>query len=1134
MIRLLTVLSLMLATWVLVPVDAVLSQDIATQDRAERLVDDGRYQEAIALLNTIITPASKDARPLLIRAVAHEGRRDFSAAARDYQRVLELNPAHVEARNGLRRTQQQTAARNRGNLESMRRLVAANPTNVSYRIRYADALFSARLFRQAAEQYGEYLRRTQGTPDVVQSFLISIANYEGDNALGERTASKYVKIYTNNDDLYMRLGYFRLWQGKYKPAKEACEQALLLNPNNKEAEKCSDYSDQPGLAGTQSQYPIDVLTRELRAKPRQDGKRFELIDLLIDDGRYFEARQNLDYLRPRYSGSPEWSKRSILVENRLQTEPVRNRPSTFIVDRLIRAVQNDPNNADVRFRLIEQLNKYKRFQEAFDNLVILEKEYGQTDRWLALFIQTDNGFVASGGKSPVYPIDRLTYRLRFQPDDMLTRYQLVDELAVAKRFSEALDVLIDPQYADPTEEGYRGRLVAIKAARLDYARRRIVELEDILVNDPNDTEALNEIIDQYQIVERTDDAILAYVRLIELEPENFDLRARYVDALRLNGYREEAVEQAGFLVDRVPDKVEYQRLFVLSELANNHLSDRGENLLASLIAGPAREDSELILDAADYRLLQTDIEAASSLVDLAEEVGDTRFAGKIQTLRHLIAREKMRLAEEAQIAVLNDARRYTAAKRYENAIAAYDRYFELRGRRTRTELKELAQVYTAAAKYSDALAILEALQQQQYAYDVGKEIARTRILRKDYSGALATLEDLQVRNPRDYEVRFMQADALRALGLYAEAENIYNEAQILAEDSEMIEETRVAIDADVRASLLESGEWLGYDFAGIVVPTADAVRSIGGGTRYDRWAQGMQTQVTLPINVVMTAGVNSHFISGTRRLVPGSELVRGRVNQIFTGGYLDLTPPVPSDRASYSNRISGEIGLYDYEGARTVAYGGVRYWRQELGKYQGSVGIHTGEGSIELWSPGGGQFNLKLTQFDVKGASATILPDSVLRVQGSLALNVVRDNFGNSASNSDTNFGSSLQLEAGYRIVDYTYLGLTYYSIDYRTTVDTYFSPRNYETYDMFLEYERELRTKWYLRVRGAMGIVARSAGFISRRIEADLIKRLGSNFSLTARTTLSQSTRTLGSGASSFIDRYNTFTFSAALYWTL
>ncbi|MFT5142711.1 MAG: hypothetical protein ACI84D_001327, partial [Thalassolituus oleivorans] len=96
------------------------------------------------------------------------------------------------------------------------------------------------------------------------------------------------------------------------------------------------------------------------------------------------------------------------------------------------------------------------------------------------------------------------------------------------------------------------------------------------------------------------------------------------------------------------------------------------------------------------------------------------------------------------------------------------------------------------------------------------------------------------------------------------------------------------------------------------------------------------------------------------------------------------------------------------------------------------------------------------------------------------------------------------------------------------------FSPRNYSSYDIFLEYEKNLPFKSYLRLRGAMGVVARSSGFVSRRIEMDWIKRLADHWSFNMTGSLGQSTRSLGSGATSFIDRYNTFTLSAALYWTL
>jgi hypothetical protein len=238
--------------------------------------------------------------------------------------------------------------------------------------------------------------------------------------------------------------------------------------------------------------------------------------------------------------------------------------------------------------------------------------------------------------------------------------------------------------------------------------------------------------------------------------------------------------------------------------------------------------------------------------------------------------------------------------------------------------------------------------------------------------------------------------------------------------------------------------------------------------------------------------------------------------------------------AAYTNRLSGEVGLYDYEGGRTVGYGGIRYWRQEPGQYRGSVGLRLGEGAIDLWSPAGGEYNLKLSQLHIEGWVPSVMPDSTLRLHGSVAFNVIRDNFGAIGTTNDTNYGTNILLEASYRVVPKTWFGMTYYGIDYRTTTDLYFSPRNYSSYDIFLEYESMMPFESYLRIRGAMGIVARSSGFVGRRLELDWIKRLRTALTLNVVGTLGQSTRSLGSGATSFIDRYSTATLSAALYWTL
>ena len=1121
------------------------AQDLVAQERAEDLIEEARYSEAIVILNEIITAESTDTRPLLLRATAHEGRRDFLSAARDYERIVRINPGSEEALDGLRRVRtaqggvQQpgsVSATGSANLKSLGRLVSLNPDNLAYRIRYADALYDSRNFQESARQYAEYLDRTQGTPDVVQRYLISIAAYPGDNDLGESVAERYTRIYSTNDDLWMRLGYFRIWQGDYRTAQEACEQALKLNPNNQEARDCLGTARDPNAVETVSQYPIDVLYRELEQEPTHDAKRYRLVDMLIEAGRYFEAKQQLDIMASRQRNAPEWSQRYTLAENRMQTVAQQQpRANEFIVDRLMRQVEANPNNAEKRFELIRQFMKYERYFEAYDNLVELQEQYGTTREWVTLFIQADEGLITQQGQSPIYPVDRHTYRLRFNPNDMMVRYQLVDALVAVDRYAEAYEVLTDPRYANPLDPGYRGRLQAIEETQLNRAHARVEELESLLAVNPANEAAWREIIPLYTILDRSDDVIRAYVRIIELRPEDREVRAEYVDALRVNGYPEKAAEQATWLADRDPNNPVIQRLYVMTGFALDYLDSRGEGFLASLTANRNMQDTELLIEAAAYRLRQGDTESSEALLQRAEQLDDARYATQINSMKHLMARETLRREQTQQFNILNEARRLVGARRFDEAIAEYERYFEVRGKRTRDDLKELAGVYAAKEDYAESVAIYRSLLSELYEYDVAKEMARVQTYREDWSGALSTLERLQQQNPRDYEVRYMQAETMRQLGLYAQARAIYEEALVLAEDSERIEERTIGIDADLRAAIAETGEWTGLDFSGIIVPTANGTRSRGGGTSYDRWAQGMQTQISLPINTVLTAGVNSHFISGSRRLVPGAEVVRGRVNQIYGNAFVDLTDPVKTALGfEYTNRLLGEVGVYDYEGQRTVLYGGLTYMKQDHERYKAIAAIRTGEGSIDLWSAGGGQFNLRLTQLSLRGESTSLMPDNVLKARASVNLNVVRDNFGNNASNNDTNFGTTLQLEAGYRLHGATYLGLTYYGQNYRTTVDTYFSPRQYQSYDLFLEYEMGDPNVSYLRVRGAVGIIARSSGFVGRRFEADYIRRFNRSFSLTVSTAMGASTRTLGSGATSFIDQYNTFTFGAALYWTL
>jgi len=627
-----------------------------------------------------------------------------------------------------------------------------------------------------------------------------------------------------------------------------------------------------------------------------------------------------------------------------------------------------------------------------------------------------------------------------------------------------------------------------------------------------------------------------------LHGDDLLLNVEWIKFLRVIGDSGAAEKLSERLLDEHGLNPDVQKQYILAHLAGG-LDSKGMALLERILAGASQTDVHFLLDIAEYSIGTGNPERAKALMELAESLDDRQLSSRLVSLSHLLDHYQLRAGKRIQDEWRKKSQQYYVANKFDDAIEAFSDYFESGGVKTREVLIELAGVHLANDSLATALEILEDVKEtlspdellaETFAVDLNKQIAQIKTLAKDYTGALEVLEELKELNLRDFETRFLQADVFRELGNYDKAQAIYTDSLSFASASALLNERRLAALSDQRFALLQSGEWLGYDFVGIVVPTANSVRALGGGTRYERWTQGLRTEVTLPIGAVVTAGFNSHFITGSRRLVPNSEHVRGRVNQIYGSVSIDLTPPVRSEKASYTNRVFAEVGLYDYEGKRSVGYCNIRYFRQTPGSFIASIGLRTGEGSIDLWSPGGGEFNLRLTQVDVKASSAALMPDSLVRVGGSFAVNVVSDNLGIPASDSDHNLGTDLMLEAGYRVVDHTYLGVAYRQLDYRSRTDTYFSPEHYESSEIFLEYEHELPTSWYLRLRGALGAISRSSGSISKRIEADLIRRLTDNLSVTISSHLGEASRSLGGGDTSLFNQYNTFHLTASVYWTL
>jgi tetratricopeptide (TPR) repeat protein len=942
-------------------------------------------------------------------------------------------------------------------LDELSRYIAARPTDYQARRQYADALYEAGRFPDAAREYEVYLQGMQGSPESVHRYLIALAAYSGDNARGERVAQQYLAYFPADVDLHMRLGYFRLWQGKYELAAEAFEQALRFDPTHGEARQ--------GLQAT------------------REGQK---------------------------------------LSQRLSTPPP------------VRALNpaDQPLLDEQRYRYIEELIAYRRFADAYDQLLLLSERHTETPRWLNMYETVDRGLVASVGATPAYPVDRFTFLLQLHPTDRTLRYHLVDALAEAGRIAEAYDVLLDQDYVTPADSGYVERLAMLEAARTELAGGYMARLESRFEHESNDRDVMRELIDALLAQRRSDEALPIYERMLLAFPEDVDARYEYAVLLMQNALFAEGRLQAEQLLEVDSSDAEYRLLYARIEVASGQVGPRSGAYLDTHLARYP-DDADALLDRAERNLSLGAFEAADRDLRRAFAVGTPSDRNRMYAIDARIERALRRreLARESE--ALAEARMLGALGNIQAAIPAYERYFQVAGRRPRAVLVEMADMYAAVGQYGPAIGILESLQELDYEYGIAWKVARYRYYIQDHAGAIRELEAMTARHPRDMEVRDLLAQVYHESRRFRQADTVYlQRVDRLARYSrlEPVAEERLSQRIQLVEHLLDT------DYVGLFVPVSQYIAARGSITRYEHWAQGMLTQVTLPRDphpFVLTAGLISHFQNGTRRLLPGSDRTFSRINQAMLGGIFNLADPVRAARDSIVSRMNLSLGLFDYAGGRTTGFAEIQYMNRIPENYLFLAGARSTEGATVLWSPAGGQFGLRLTQLEAKGRK-WLLKDDRLSLFAGAALNLVRGRADSTTTGVSSNVGTDVRVETSLRFLPFTWFGLSFNNINYQHVLETYFSPQDYRSYDMWLEYERDLGERWYLRARATTGLVSYRRDAIAGRIESDLIYRLADQVSVSLSGSAGHSVRFLEGSGLLRDDRYRMLVFAGSLYWTL
>lgn len=806
------------------------------------------------------------------------------------------------------------------------------------------------------------------------------------------------------------------------------------------------------------------------------------------------------------------------------------------------------------FDRVRQLMQSKRYEEAYSALTAMQNAHGKNREWMRLMVEVDDAIMAKTRKpSRLYDIDKLTYKVAVNPTDSASRYKLVDRLTEEGRFYEAEDLLKAQQYVNVNDPQYTSRVQSMAQRKASLTSQKVAQINAQLQSKPNDPALLRELAYYQHLGGNDQEAIANYTRAIQAAPRNEEIRYEYADLLMSIRKYPEALQEVESLLQQNPNSAKYKNLYASITLFSGKTTDRTEQYLQEAMRVEPN-NIDVLANMALLRVYQGRVDEADQLARRAQTVSGNAYVARLEELDGVIAEAKKNPGNAGgrYDNILEEARRLFREKKYFDAADKYEEYFKYTGQVNKGVLMEMADAIFLGGDGTSAIGVLQRALEEAYDAQLALRVAQIRYDMNDFSGAIAVLEEMTDRGHKTVDGLLLLGDAYSKAKWFDKARMLYQEADTMSPNNEAIK---------MRLGWVKPSAGMGdaSDYVALLIPSVQAVHAEGFETHYNRISMGVNTQVTLPIPVVLTGGFTSHGVDGTRFQrrpgLPGSDLkptnpnasvpcnrrfnlfnspastsipcAEEWFNQISLGAFVDLTKALPYHfhRSNYTNRISAEGGIYDYSGGRTAPFGAIRFSHQTPKKFYATVGASVDEGSIALWAPSGAENKLQLRQ--ISGEIGTT-PDQKLRAAIAGSYNTVKHNF------AGDNTGINLRGDLGYQVGNHTALGLGYFTINYDHTVDLYFSPTkgSYQEAEFWGIYENEKTQKMYLRTKASVGTLL-NTNFAFGRVEGDLIYKFAPNIGLGLQARISQAFRYRGKTNQT----YNTYSIGMggiSFYWTL
>ena len=938
----------------------------AQEARAESLkrqalshMQNGRYGEAIDQLHKYISANPRIAEGYNLRGLCYEKRTEYQYAVLDFRRAHRLDSDNLEIKKNLDRVLTIWHQLLYKKIEGHKREIAIDPNNPFNYLEIGKSYRWLEIWHLAEQWYDEYLKRDDdASPDEIIRYTEILAK-TGSIKKGEIILKKFVERYPDDWRLWSRYGYFTMWLGNYRNAKEAFENALSYKPFFKEAQDGLDLANKEGYMtqyvprSFERVYPIDEYYRILKKDPYNDPTRFKLVEELIKEQRYEEASQQLEILSTNNSDSEQYRYYAVMIDS------IRTQKYESQVDEYSAEVKMDPNNKEAVMELANAYGKLYSYDEALEILDEYLSTVGEDEALDARFLYAK---YAAWNFEWERAIDQLDKLLELQPDNL--DYQLL-----------------------------RGQISVWTVLDLPKAQEY---LENVLANRPESIEAM-----------------LALASLHSWKKE-FPIAKEYIDRAKAIDPVSKEVEDAESNYFLHLSAAEELAIFqIRGDAGQLALDGKCDEALAkydeylSKITGPTRQE---LKEYADINTCAGDYYKA---IEIYDQLINDEYDYDLDVKR---------------------AKAYLWAEDSVMALQEFQRLYEEQPDNFETKLF-LGQAYAKNQDFGKAEEIYEELIEQT-----------------------EDPEQVEMLNENLFATKLYIADSYTTIQEYGKAEDIYEE---------LIDETSDT----TQINMLEQRiEWIPpYGFSKGLQSVVDFIIpnqiGIAPQSAYYRDNQnfefynfggrlelGMNNWLSLGASFLRTA-INSKYYTFTKYLTAFKGHISLRFSEyvVFDGGYGQLNTIGEPNKDIYSAVL--------------------RYDKPE--HLSLSAYFEHNDARVILYSPNLLAYNYTVDNFRLAGEYK---PNKLFKLSGYYSyLNI-----------SDGNEGNDFQIRVGKRFLEEAIVGYEYFYSTYKYNTSIYYSPQNFESHSIWGEWDAYDKDDTKVVIGGKIGYYP-AVDFIITEIHGEL-----------------------------------------------